>query len=47
MSHSETLPSALFASLAGSSRLYDKLAAAEALHAVERCMKRMTRGIDG
>jgi len=46
MSHSEALPSALFASLAGSSRLYDKLAAAEALHAVDRCMKRMTRGID-
>jgi class 3 adenylate cyclase len=33
----------LFADISGSSRLYEKLGDAEALHAVERCLKRMER----
>jgi class 3 adenylate cyclase len=33
----------LFADISGSSRLYEKLGDAEALHTVERCLKRMER----
>jgi adenylate cyclase len=43
----ERMLSVVFAAVAGSSRLFEKLAGAEALHAVDRCMKRMRRGIDG
>lgn len=35
----------LFADVAGSDRLYEKLGDAEALHAVNRCMKRMERAV--
>jgi class 3 adenylate cyclase len=35
----------LFADVAGSDRLYEKLGDAEALYAVDRCMKRMERGV--
>ncbi len=35
----------LFADVAGSDRLYEKLGDAEALHAVDRCMKRMERAV--
>jgi class 3 adenylate cyclase len=35
----------LFADVAGSDRLYEKLGNAEALYAVDRCMKRMERGV--
>ncbi|MER2543682.1 MAG: adenylate/guanylate cyclase domain-containing protein [Candidatus Accumulibacter phosphatis] len=47
MSSRERMLSVVFAAVAGSSRLFEKLAGAEALHAVDRCMKRMRRGIDG
>lgn len=36
----------LFADISGSTRLYEKLGAAEAQHAVERCIKRMERSVD-
>lgn len=35
----------LFADVAGSNQLYEKLGAAEASHAVERCIKRMERAV--
>jgi class 3 adenylate cyclase len=47
MSSTEKMFSVLFAAVTGSSQLFDKLRGTEALHAVDRCMKRMTRGIDG
>jgi len=37
----------LFADVSGSTRLYEKLGDAEALRAVERCLNRMRRVIDG
>jgi len=43
----ETNLSVVFAAVAGSSRLFDRLGGTEAVHAIERCMKRMARGIDG
>lgn len=46
MSSREGMRSVVLAAVAGSSRLFEKLEGAEALHAVERCMKRMRRGID-
>lgn len=47
MSSRERALSVVFAAVAGSSRVFEKLAGTEALHAVDRCMKRMARGIDG
>lgn len=37
----------LFADVSGSTKLYEKLGDAEALRAVDRCLKRMERAIDG
>ena len=37
----------LFADVSGSTRLYEKLGDTEALHAVERCIKRMERAVEG
>lgn len=37
----------LFADVSGSTRLYEKLGDAEALRAVERCLNRMSRVVDG
>lgn len=39
--------SVLLADVSGSARLHEKLGSAEALRAVDRCMKRMERTIDG
>lgn len=39
--------SALFMSVFGTSRLFEKLGGGEALHAIDRCMKRVQRGVDG
>ena len=36
----------LFADVSGSTRLYEKLGDKEALHAVERCLNRMTRATE-
>jgi adenylate cyclase len=47
MSKSETSASLVHAAVAGSSRLFERLGTTEATHAVERCIKRMVRGIDG
>ena len=47
MSGKESELSILFAGVSGSSRLYEKLGKTEALHAVDRCLKRMERGVDG
>ena len=47
MSGREEMQSVVLAAVAGSSRLFEKLGGTEALHAVERCLKRMSRGIDG
>jgi len=47
MSGKESELSILFAGVSGSSRLYEKLGETEALHAVDRCLKRMERGVDG
>ncbi|HCV12919.1 MAG TPA: adenylate/guanylate cyclase domain-containing protein [Candidatus Accumulibacter sp.] len=47
MSNGQTTVSLVHAAVAGSSRLFARLGTTEALHAVERCMKRMVRGIDG
>ncbi|MBL8374718.1 adenylate/guanylate cyclase domain-containing protein [Accumulibacter sp.] len=47
MSSTEKMLSVLFAAVTGSSQLFGKLRGTEALHAVDRCMKRMARGIDG
>lgn len=38
--------SVMVAAVSGGSRLYDKLTGAEALYAIDRCLKRMVRGID-
>lgn len=37
----------LWARVAGTARLFDKLGGAEALHALDRCLKRISRGVDG
>lgn len=37
----------MFADVAGSTALFEKLGDKEAMHAVERCLKRMKRSIDG
>ncbi|QRJ65613.1 adenylate/guanylate cyclase domain-containing protein [Azospira restricta] len=37
----------LFADVSGSTRLYEKLGDTEALHAVDRCIKRMERSVEG
>lgn len=37
----------MFADVSGSAALFEKLGDVEAQHAVERCLKRMTRSIDG
>ncbi|MDA0190129.1 MAG: adenylate/guanylate cyclase domain-containing protein [Proteobacteria bacterium] len=47
MSGKESELSILFADVSGSTRLYEKLGDTEALHAVDRCLKRMERGVDG
>lgn len=47
MSSKERMLSVVFVVVAGSQRLFEKLGGTEALHAVDRCMKRMQRGIDG
>lgn len=39
--------SVLFADVSGSTRLYEKLGDTEALRAVDRCLKRMERGVEG
>jgi hypothetical protein len=44
MSSRERMLSVVSAAVAESSRLFGKLQNAEALHAVDRCLKRMTRG---
>lgn len=36
----------MFADIAGSSQLFERLGDTEAMHAVERCLKRMSRSID-
>ncbi|HPP46316.1 MAG TPA: adenylate/guanylate cyclase domain-containing protein [Accumulibacter sp.] len=46
MSSTQKMVSAMVAAVSGGSRLYDKLTGAEALYAVDRCLKRMVRGID-
>jgi class 3 adenylate cyclase len=47
MSSTEGMLSILFVAVAGSSRLFERLGGAEALYAVDRCMKRIARGVDG
>ncbi|RIX48255.1 MAG: adenylate/guanylate cyclase domain-containing protein [Rhodocyclales bacterium GT-UBC] len=37
----------MFADVSGSARLFERLGDTEAMHAVERCLKRMNRSIDG
>ncbi|MQM30463.1 MAG: adenylate/guanylate cyclase domain-containing protein [Candidatus Accumulibacter phosphatis] len=47
MSSKEEMRSVLIAAVAGSSKLFEKQGGTEAAHAVERCRKRMARGIEG
>ncbi len=47
MSSKEKTLSVVCVAVAGSQRLFEKLGGTEALHAVDRYMKRMRRGIDG
>ncbi|EXI79046.1 MAG: type VI secretion system FHA domain protein [Candidatus Accumulibacter appositus] len=47
MSGKEKICSVLVAAVAGSSKLSEKRGGAEATHAVERCRKRMARGVEG
>lgn len=47
MSSQPTSVCVLFADVSGSTRLYEKLGDAEALRAVERCLNRMRRVVDG
>lgn len=44
---SEVQLAILFADVSGSTRLYEKLGDNEALHAVDRCLKRMERAVHG
>lgn len=46
MKSNEKTLSVLFAGVSGSSRLFERLGAAEAVHAVDRCMKRIARGVE-
>lgn len=46
MSGKERELSILFADVSGSTRLYEKLGDTEALHAVDRCIKRMERAVE-
>lgn len=46
LSGEERMLCVLFADVAGSTRLYERLGNAEALHAVERCIKRMRRATE-
>ena len=47
MNDCEKYLSVLFADVSGSARLHEKLGEAEALRAVDRCLKRMERGVEG
>jgi adenylate cyclase len=47
MSSKEEMRSVLIAAVAGSSKLFEKRGGTEAAHAVERCRKRMARGVEG
>jgi len=47
MSGSERELAILFADVSGSTQLYEKLGDAEALYAVDRCIKRMERAVEG
>ncbi len=47
MNSKEKIQSVLFAEVSGSARLHEKLGDAEALRAVDRCLKRMERGVEG
>ena len=47
MSGKEKELSVLFADVSGSTRLYEKLGDTEALRAVDRCLKRMERAVEG
>lgn len=47
MSGKERVLTILFADVSGSTRLYEKLGDTEALRAVERCIKRMERSVEG
>jgi adenylate cyclase len=47
MSGNERELAVLFADVSGSTRLYEKLGDTEALRAVERCIKRMERAVEG
>lgn len=47
MNNEEKLLTILFAEVSGSVRLHEKLGNAEALRAVDRCLKRMERGVEG
>ncbi len=47
MSHEESRLSALFMTVDGTSRLFERIGGGEALHAIDRCMKRVQRGVDG
>ncbi|MEF8724445.1 adenylate/guanylate cyclase domain-containing protein [Candidatus Accumulibacter phosphatis] len=47
MSSKEEMRSVLIAAVAGSSKLFEKRGGTEAAHAVERCLKRMARGVEG
>lgn len=47
MSGKEMELSVLFADVSGSTRLYEKLGDTEALRAVDRCLKRMERAVEG
>lgn len=46
MSASQQSPCTLFAEVAGSASLIDRLGQGEAMHAIERCLNRMRRAID-
>src|SRR5574343_53067 len=47
MSATQRKLTVMFADVSGSTALFEKLGDREAMHAVERCLKRMKRSIDG
>jgi class 3 adenylate cyclase len=47
MGRKEKMLSVLFSDVSGSTRLYEKLGDTEALRAVDRCLKRMERAVEG
>jgi hypothetical protein len=47
MSATQRRLTVMFADVSGSTALFEKLGDREAMHAVERCLKRMNRSIDG